>query len=155
MPSNLCPQKRHKITWQMKYFCWKEEKGDDSGASQQWILEMERKALWSIRTKYFLLYSKESQALQDAGSHFPNFPGSFPYFFPEKSSFSHGFQSGLHSPGCLLPLNNKPCGIEERSLKWGWTVAWVLLHMHSDPPQWILPKDRQEGSGEGEVMQAE
>lgn len=103
-------------------------------------------------TRIFTLL-KRKPSLEGCWLTFPEFPWQLPYFSLKSPYFSYGFQSGLHSLCCLFTLNNKPCGSEERSCG---AELWpeYLLHMHSDPPQCILRKEGQEGSGEGEVLQA-
>lgn len=75
---------------------------------------------------------------------FPEFPWQLSLFFSKSPPSPMVF-----SQDCILFAVCSSLTINHVEVKrWGWTVAWVLLHMHSDPPQCILPKETQEGSGE-------
>lgn len=134
------PQRRH---LRNEIFLLEREKGDYNSATQPWILEMERKALWSIRIKVFTLL-KRKPSLEGCWLTFPEFPWQLSLFFSKSPPSPMVF-----SQDCILFALCSSLTINHVEVKrWGWTVAWVLLHMHSDPPQCILPKERQERSGE-------
>lgn len=104
-------------------------------------------------TRVFTLLKRKPR-LAGCWLTFHKFPWQLSLFFPKKSSFHRGM---IFSHDCILLAVSSSLTINHVEAKRGHVGLncglICTVHMHSDPPQCLLPKEGQNGSGEEEVLQ--